>query len=196
MLGEPLSRAGAPPGGGTPLFRRWCHPWPGRNAARQCSARAPKYKDLPVARSATASAIQVSSARSMPLRRRSWVTGRFSMKLPHSSSSKKTRPEPPARTRPHQPPAPAGRPPCRRPGRPGPLATRLRHPQRRRRAGQRWAAGRRGWAQRQLRPCSGGRVPLSTPGHSGQRAAGRRDDPPRGRPREVMTTGLRDCGVG
>jgi hypothetical protein len=33
----------------------------------------------------------------------------------------------------------------------------------------------------------GGRVPHSTPGHSGQRVAGRRDDPPRARPREVMT---------
>jgi hypothetical protein len=73
---------------------------------------------------------------------------------------------------------------------------RLRHPQRHRGSGQRWAAGRRGWAQRQLRPCPGGRVPYSTAGHSGRRAAGRRDDPPRGRPGEVMTAlAHRDRGV-
>ena len=30
MLGEPLSRAGTPPGGGTLAFRHWCHTWPDR----------------------------------------------------------------------------------------------------------------------------------------------------------------------
>jgi hypothetical protein len=45
-----------------------------------------------------------------------------------------------------------------------PGRARLRPPQRHRRASQRWAAGRRCWAQRQLCPCARGRVPDPTIG--------------------------------